>query len=348
MINTRLAVVLTSLVGALLLAATGCSSGAAQAEGTGGVELRLGYFPNLTHAGAIVGVDRGFFAEALGTNVRLSTRSFNAGPAATEAFFAGEIDATFIGPNPTINGFAKSKGQALRVISGATSGGAALVVRAGISTPEDLRGKKVATPQLGNTQDVALRYWLKQHGLRTDTKGGGDVAILPQENSQTLQTFGSGQIDGAWVPEPWATRLVQEAKGTILVDEATLWPGGRFVTTNLIVSTAFLTAHPDVVQRLLTGLVKATDWINANPADAQKVVNAGIEKLTGKPLKDATIAAAWKNLTFTVDPIAASLRESATHAQAVGLLEPVDLTTLYDLAPLNRALTAAGKPEIKE
>ncbi len=339
---------------ALALAAlglSGCSSTSASTGTNGGaspVELRLGYFPNLTHAAAIAGVEKGLFADALGSSATLKTTTFNAGPAATEAVFAGAIDATFIGPNPTINAYAKSKGAAIRVISGATGGGAALVVREGINSPADLKGKKIATPQLGNTQDVALRYWLTQQGLSADTQGGGDVSILPQDNGQSLTAFAAGQIDGAWVPEPYATRLVAESKGKVLVDEATLWPEGKFVTTNLVVRTEYLTAHPDVIKKLLEGLVKSTDYLNADAAVAQTTVNDGLKKLTGKSLKPEIIAAAWKNLTFTEDPYPAALRESAKHAIAVELLKEVDLTGLYDLGPLNEVLKAAGKPEIKE
>ena len=215
--------------------------------------LRLGYFPNVTHATALVGVEQGIFAEALGDDVTLETSTFNAGPEAIEALFAGAIDATYIGPNPAINGFAKSDGEALRIVSGATSGGAFLVVKPEITSPADLAGTAIATPPLGNTQDVALRAWLQEQGLSTDESGGGDVSIVPQENSATLDAFKAGHIDGAWVPEPWATRLIQEGGGTVLVDERDLWPDGQYVTTHLIVATQFLDDHPDVVKRPAPG-----------------------------------------------------------------------------------------------
>ena len=218
------------------------------------VELRLGYFPNLTHATALAGIKKGIFEDALPDNVTLTTMPFNAGPEAVEAIFSGGLDATFIGPNPAINAFSKSKGEAIRIISGATSGGAYLVVKPEITSAAQLKGKKLATPQLGNTQDVALRAWLKEQGLSTDAQGGGDVSILPQANSQTLDTFKSGDIDGAWVPEPWATRLVQEGGGKVLVDERDLWPNGQYVTTHLIVTPTFLKDHPDVVKALLAGV----------------------------------------------------------------------------------------------
>jgi len=313
---------------------------------TGPVTLNLGYFPNVTHATAIAGVEKGIFAKDLGTNVTLKTATFNAGPAAVEALFSGAIDATYIGPNPAINAWSQSNGSAIKIISGATAGGAALVVKPTINSAADLKGKKIATPQLGNTQDVALRAYLKDKGLKTDAAGGGDVNIVPQDNSQTLDTFKAGSIDGAWVPEPWVSRLVLDGGGKVLVDEKTLWPEGKFVTTLLVVRQAFLKAHPDVVKRLLQGQVDANDYVNKNPAEAQQVVNDGIGKVTGKKLSDAVIAAAWKNLTFTDDPIASSLKTSAQHAQDAGLLKPVNLTGIFDVSTLDVVLKAAGEPTV--
>jgi NitT/TauT family transport system substrate-binding protein len=312
----------------------GSSSGGAGESTT----LRLGYFPNVTHAPAIIGLERGMFADALGDRVTLETATFNAGTEAIEALFSGAIDATFIGPNPAINGFAQSEGEALRVVSGTTSGGASLVVRPDIDRPEDLEGTTLATPSLGNTQDVALRAWLADEGFSTDTTGGGDVSVVPQANADTLTAFQSGQIDGAWVPEPWATRLILEGGGEVLVDEADLWPDGRFVTTHLIVATEFLEDHPDTVRDLLVGLVDAIEFANEVPEEAQTVTNAGIEAVTRSALPSETISGAWEKLTFTWDPVASSLVESAADAEAVGLLEPVDLDGVYDLGLLNEVL----------
>jgi NitT/TauT family transport system substrate-binding protein len=326
-----------------LAAADGSGApGQAAPQGT----LRLGYFPNITHATALVGVESGIFATALGPAVKLETATFNAGSSAVEALLNGAIDATYLGPNPAINAFAKSSGQAIRIVAGATSGGAYLVVRREIASAADLRGKKLATPQLGNTQDVALRMWLLGQGLTTDAQGGGDVSILPQENAQTLETFTAGQIDGAWVPEPWATRLVLEGNGKVLIDERTLWSSGQYVTTHFVVRTDYLEANPDIVRALLAAHLEANELVNAEPARAQRLTNQGIEAITGKTLKTEVIEAAWRNLTFTVDPIAASLKGSADNAVKVGLLEPVDLTGIYDLGPLNELLRLAGKPEV--
>jgi NitT/TauT family transport system substrate-binding protein len=309
--------------------------------------IKLGYFPNITHAPALVGVNKGLFAEKLGST-KLEATTFNAGPAAIEALLSGAIDATYIGPNPAINGWSKSKGKALKIIAGSTSGGAGLVVKEGINTPADLKGKKIATPQLGNTQDVALRAWLKQNGLNADTSGGGDVSILPQDNATAVQAFAQGTIDGAWVPEPNYSKLVLESKGKVLVDEKTLWPNQEFVTTHLIVSQEFLKKYPGTVKKLLQGHIASIKYIKDDNADAQKAANAQIEALTSKPLKDEILTAAFANLKFTYDPIASSLFTSAKHAEEVGLLDPVDLKGIYDITLLNELLTADGQAEVSD
>jgi NitT/TauT family transport system substrate-binding protein len=322
---------------------SGSGSEGGEPEGT----LSLGYFPNVTHAPAIIGVEDGLFEDALGPGVELDIQTFNAGTEAIEALFAGDIDASFIGPNPAINGFAQSDGDALRIVSGTTSGGAALVVADGIDSSDDLTGKTLATPSLGNTQDVALRAWLKEEGFETDTAGGGDVEIIPQDNADSLTAFQDGAIDGAWVPEPWATRLVQEGGGHVLVDEADLWPEGQFVTTHLIVATDYLDEHPDIVKALLTGLLDAIDVANDDAAAAQATVNDGIEAITTKRLADATISNAWENLSFTADPVASSLQKSKDDAVDAGLLDDVDLDGIYDLTLLNEVLTERGDPEVE-
>ena len=219
-----------------------------------------------------------------------------------------------IGPNPAINAFAQSDGQAIRIVSGATSGGAALIVRDDITSPDQLAGTVLATPQLGNTQDVALRAWLLEQGYETDLEGGGDVSITPQANADALNAFIAGDIDGAWVPEPWSTRMVEEGGGRVLVNEADLWPDGEFVTTHLIVATEFLEEHPDVVKGLVEGNLAAIDFTNDDPEAAQETVIAAIEELSGSELSPETVATAWENLDFTVDPIATSLATSAQHA----------------------------------
>ncbi len=335
--------VLASVVVAVLI---GCSAEAAPT--TAPMVTHLGYFPNITHAAAIAGVANGYFVDAQQGASGVDTLTFNAGPDAVTAILSGSLDATFVGPNPAINAFVKSNGAAIRIVAGATSGGAFFVVRDGINTAQDLRGKTIATPQLGNTQDVALRSWLTTQGLTADTQGGGDVSILPQSNSQTLQTFIAGQIDGAWVPEPWATRLLQEGGGHVLVDERDLWPNGQYVTTLLIVRTEFLQQHRDVVKHLIEGLLKSTDYVNDQPAEAQAAVGTALTQLTGSTLQPQVISAAWGNLTFTVDPIAGSLQKSADEALTLGFLDSSDLTGIFDLSVLNEVLSAAGRPTVAQ
>lgn len=327
----------------LALAAVACGGGAGPAVADA-VELRLGYFPNLTHAPALIGVEKGYFKQELGPKVALKTATFNAGPEAVTALFANQLDITYIGPNPAINAYSQDK-ESVRIISGSTSGGASLVVKPTINDAADLKGKKIASPQLGNTQDVALRAWLGSQGIKV-TKEGGEVTIVAQQNSQTLDTFKAGAVDGAWVPEPWATRLRLEGSGTVLVNEQTLWPDGKFVTTHIIVRKEFLEKDPAVVERFLRGHIKAVDFANSNPVEAKAVVNGAIDKLTSKPLKQETLDAAWSNLEFSFDPIKTSLLKSARDAEEAGLLDPVDLSGIYSLTTLNKVLKDLGKTTI--
>ena len=339
---------MVTLAGAGVLAACGGAGDSSTSRSGDGTTVTLGYFPNITHATALVGVRKGLFSKHLGSGVKLRTATFNAGPAAVEAIFSGAVDASYVGPNPSINAWAKSHGKAIKIIAGAASGGAALIVKPSIKSVNDLRGKKIATPQLGNTQDVALRSWLKQRGFDTTKEGGGEVNILPQDNAQTVQTFEQGTIDGAWVPEPYASRLLIEGKGIKLVDEKTLWPGGRFVVTDLVVRTEFMREHPDLVKKLLAASVESNAHINDNPADAARTADDALKALTGKSLEPDVLAAAFENVTFTNDPIAASLRVGARHAQEIGLLEPVDLDGIYDLGPLNEVLRAGGAAQVSD
>jgi NitT/TauT family transport system substrate-binding protein len=311
------------------------------------VALRLGYFPNLTHAPALAGIKKGFFATALGSKVTFETHTFNSGGDAVTAMLSNSIDATFVGPSPTTNAFVQSRGKAIRVIAGATSGGALLVVKSSITSAQGLKGKKIADPQLGATQDVALRWFLKSNGLTSDTAGGGDISVLPQDNAQTLTAFKQGHIDGAWVPEPWASRLVIEGNGKVLVDERDLWPHGKFVTTNLIARTDFLRGHPTQIRALLEGLYQSVAYLNSNPTDAQTLTNKAIAEITGKKLAAGVVSAAWPHLAFTLDPLPATLKISADHAHNVGLLARVHLKGLYDLTLLNQVLAAHMEPVLQ-
>lgn len=321
---------------------TNDTSGEVTGEPSG--ELNLGYFPNVTHAPAIIGVEDGIFQEALG-DAELDVSTYNSGTEASEALLTGAIDATFIGPNPAINAFAESDG-AVKIVSGTTSGGASLVVGERIESADDLAGTTLATPSLGNTQDVALRAWLAEEGYEADQTGGGDVSILPQNNADTLTSFVDGSIDGAWVPEPWATRLVLEGGGQVLVDEADLWPEGRFVTTHLLVRTDYLEENPANVKALLDGLLDSIDVANDDAEAAQGTTNDGIEAVTNNRLEDDTITGAWENLEFTPDPVASSLQKPKDDAVEAGLLDDVDLEGIYDLSILNSLLTERGDEEV--
>jgi NitT/TauT family transport system substrate-binding protein len=340
---------LALLAGALAVTVAGAeTAGAANSkqQASEPVNVRLGYFPNVTHAPALVGVEGGMFQKALGKNT-LDVKTFNAGPEEVTALLAGALDIGYIGPNPSVNAYVQSNGEAVRVVGGATAGGAYLVVRPDIDKASDLEGKKVATPQLGNTQDVALRVWLKKQGFKTDTSGGGDVQVTPLDNALALDAFKQNQIAGAWVPEPWATRLINEGGGKILVDERTLWPQGQYVTTNIIVRTQFLDEHPDVVKQVLEGNLAAIDFIETNRTQAEQYVGTQIQEITGKPIPAALVTSSFDNLTFTHDPLPQTLQRSAKDAVAVGLLEPPKkLFKLYDLKPLNSILRAQGIPEV--
>jgi len=316
------------LAAAAVVACGGAASPAPAAADSGPVTLRFGYFPNLTHATALVGVNKGFIAGALGPGMTLENHTYNAGPDEVTALLSGALDAGFMGPNPAVNAYVQSHAEAVRIIAGGTSGGALLVVRPNLTSPADLRGRKLADPQLGGTQDIALRWYLKSQGFNTDAAGGGDVHILPQDNATALNAFRQGQLDGAWLPEPWASRLIVEGGAKVLVDERDLWPGGKFISTNLVVRTEFLRAHPGSIHKLLEGLYTA---------------NAAIAQVTGKPLAANVVSNAWPHLAFSLDPLAATLGASADHQQKLGLASgSIPLRGIYDLALLNQVLTEHG------
>jgi len=303
--------------------------------------VRVGAFPNITHPQAMVGKNEGWFEKALGSGIKIDWKSFNAGPSAIEALFAGALDITYIGPNPAITGYVRSNGEALRVVAGATSGGAALVVRndSGIQKPEDFHGKRVASPQMGNTQDVALRAWLKAHGMKSADKGG-DVMVMPMANPDQLTLFQKKELDAAWAPEPWATRLIKEGNGRLFLDERDLWPKGQFVTAHIIVSTKFLHEHPDVVKNFIRAHVELTEWINGHLPEAKRKLNDQIQKETGKALSPALLDEAFGRLQVTYDPLRSSLLNSAHSAFEAGFLGKTmpDLSNLYDLSLLNQVL----------
>jgi NitT/TauT family transport system substrate-binding protein len=312
--------------------------------------IRVGAFPNITHAQAMVGKSNGFFDKAMGSQVKVQWTSFNAGPAAIEALFAGAIDMTYVGPNPAINGYVRSNGEALRVVAGAASGGASLIVRsdAGINGAQDFHGKRIASPQFGNTQDVALRNWLKKNGLKTNDKGG-DVQIVPMANPDQLTLFLKKDLDAAWAPEPWASRLIHEGNGRLLVDERSLWPNGQFVIGLLVVNTKFLNAHPDLVKNWIRANVDLTDWINGHEAEAKKLLNEQIQRETGKALSTQILDEAFSRMQVTYDPLHAALNTAAQQAFEDGFLgrQMPDLSHLYDLTILNQVLAEKKRKAIQ-
>ncbi len=311
--------------------------------------IRVGAFPNITHAQAMVGKANGWFDKAMGSEARVQWTSFNAGPAAIEALFAGAIDMTYVGPNPAINGYVRSNGEALRVIAGAASGGASLIVRndAGISKPEDFRGKRVASPQFGNTQDVALRNWLQNRGMKTTDKGG-DVQIVPMANPDQLTLFLKKELDAAWAPEPWATRLIHEGNGRLFVDERSLWPNGQFVIGLLVVRTKFLSENPDLVRNWIRAHVELTEWISAHSAEAKKLLNEQIRRETSKALPSVVLEEAFARMQVTYDPLHSALNTAAQQAFADGFLgrSMPDLSGLYDLTLLNQILAEKKRKAI--
>lgn len=347
-VRRRALVLLVSLAAAVM--APGVFGGGVGLAKPSSAVVRLGYFPNITHSQALLGVANGEFVKALGPEVELKSLVFNAGPSVIEALFAGELDLAYIGPNPAINGYVKSEGQALRIIAGATSGGAALVVRtgAGIQTIADFHGKRIASPQLGNTQDVALKAWLLRNGYRLKEKGG-DVEVIPLKNADQLTLFRTREIDGAWAPEPWAARLVQEGHGKLFLDERTLWPGGKFVTAHVIASTKFLKEHPDLVRRFLGAHVRLTLWINAHLPEAKLKLNAELKRLTGQGLSLKVLDEAFGRLVVTYDPVSDSLYDSADAAFELGYLGRVkpDLSGIYALEPLNEVLKGEKLPAVR-
>jgi NitT/TauT family transport system substrate-binding protein len=328
------------IAAALLLA--GCSSSSSSSSGstsnanTGGgspVTVRLGFLSNITHAPALIAMKEGFFTKALGSAGTLKATAFSAGTEETTAILSGQLDAAYVGPNPAITAWQKSSD--IQIISGVATGGASIVVKKGITSAAQLKGKSLATPSLGNTQDVALRYWLKQHGVTTNTTGGGDAFIKPTKpNSAAVLQFKSGQIAGGSEPAPYDIQMVQDG-GSVLLSE----PG---VTTLLIVTKSFLSAHPAIVSDLLKAQVQANAFIKSSPAQAQADANAELASYTGKPLKADLIAASFKEITFTNDPNQASLKTDADQAVSLGLLKPVNLDGIYNLGPLNKVLASAA------
>ena len=291
--------------------------------------VRVGHFPNLTHVQALVARNlerqgRGWFEERLGPGVRIAWFAYNAGPSAMEAIFAESLDLTYVGPNPAINAYARSGGEEIRIVAGAVTGGSALVVQpdAGFRNAADFRGKRIATPQFGNTQDVAARAWLAAGGLRI-TQAGGDAQVLPTSNPDQLALFKTRRLDAVWTVEPWVSRLELEAGGKVLVsDEAA-------VTTVLVSRARFLSSHTDIVRRFVAAHRELNDWIRQHPEEAQGMVAAELKTRFRMELAPQVIAHAWPRMKLTGDISLEVLQEFVRSAQQVGFLRSMpDLSRL--------------------
>jgi NitT/TauT family transport system substrate-binding protein len=330
---------------AAVVATSGISSGGSAIREPESDVLRIGYFPNISHAQAVIGVGNGDFQRTLG-DIEIQAKLFNAGPAAIEALFSKQIDVAYIGPNPAINGYMRSEGEALRIIAGAASGGAVFVVRndAGIDSVQDLAGKTFSSPQLGNTQDVALRNYLLENGYEDEK----NVKVLPAANSEIVTLMLRKDIHGAWVPEPWGARLVEEANAKIFLDERELWPEGQFVTAHIIVRTAYLESNPETIKKLLEAHIDETLWIKDNPEEAMAAFNEELQELTGQTIQERVLSAGMSRMELTWDPVQDSLFQSANDAFEIGFFdERPDLTGIYDLTLLNEVLSEEGLPEVQ-
>lgn len=325
---------LTCFVGLLLIA--GC--GAQPTE----TKIRLGYFPNVTHAQALIGMETGLFAAAV--DGQLEPRVFKAGPVAIEALFAGEIDLLYVGPSPAVNGYLRSGGAALRVISGAMSGGAVLVLRNALTFEgaHSLEGLRLASPAYANTQDIALRAYLQEAGVKAEviTVTAADMAAL----------FARNELDGAWVPEPWGARLAREAPVRVVVDERELWQAGQFTTTLLVARAQFLGSHPDLVKRFLTAHVDVTDWMVQHPEEAVQSIQSHLQQLLGKEMATDLLQEALGRMAPTYDPLVQTVLRTATRARALGYLpaEGALNTNLFDLQLLTAVLQERGLPPITQ
>jgi NitT/TauT family transport system substrate-binding protein len=304
--------------------------------------LRLGYFPNINHAQAAIGVENGNYQKALG-NIQLQTQIFNAGPSAVEALFADRIDCSYVGPNPAVNGYIKSGGS-LRVIAGVSSGGAVFVVGndVRINSPDDLAGKKLGSPQLGNTQDVALRNYLKNHGYDVRLTGG-DPEIVPAKTADILTLMVKKEIDGAWVPEPWGARLVREANARIFVNEQDLWQDGKFASSLLICKTSYIQSNPQTVKKLIEAHVSETQWINSHKEETIGLFNKAAMEILGSEFNEGDLRNSLTRMEFTYDPLEKTVQKQANDAYSLGLIDKQpDLSGMFDLQILNEVLQQRG------
>ncbi|MEW5977924.1 MAG: ABC transporter substrate-binding protein [Acidobacteriota bacterium] len=308
-------------------------------------EIRLGCFPNLTHAQALIGLANGTFQRHLGPDTPIVQKIFPSGPSAMEAILAGEVDLVYVGPGPAINGFVRSRARVFKIIAGAASGGSVLVAREGVrlELSEDYQHKRFASPQIGNTQDVSLRIYLKEMGYLPLEKGG-TVEVLPVANPDILSLFLRREIHAAWVPEPWGTILVRQGNGHIVIDERDLWPDRRFATTVLVAANAFLARSPEQAAKLLAGHVEVTSWVQEHPAEASRLLNQEISRIMRKEMNGAILDEALQRVEVTWDPIASSIHTYFRRARELKYVKKGTIQGLVDVSLLNQVLAEKGLP----
>lgn len=301
--------------------------------------VRAGHFSTATHAPALIGRARGDFESALGPAVRIDWKIFNAGSLAIEALFAGAIDILYVGPNPAVNGFVRSQGEALRIVAGVASGGSAFLVRknSGIQKFEDIHGKRVATPQIGNSQDVALRYFMKEKDLAPKAQGGNVDIFSNIVSGDQLTVLAQSQVDAIWTVEPWVSRLQSEVGAEVLFEESSLWPDGKYATSLIVVRKNFLEERPDIVATWVRTHSELIEWMAAHDAEAKQIFNEELKRETGKALPAAYLDSCFKRIFFTVDPMKDSVEISADRAFQIGFLkQKPDLKDLFDLRFLEK------------
>ena len=320
--NTRI----LSAICAAILAVCGLSSCSKQQSNV----VRIGHFPNISHAQALVAHNlsrqgKGWFEQRVGKDVEIQWALFNAGPSAMESLLSGAVDVTYVGPSPAINAFARTGGEDVRIIAGSADGGASLVVdpKKNIKKPSDFKGKRIGTPQLGNTQDVACRAWLAENGMNV-TLTGGDAFVIATPNPEQLQLFRSGSLDAVWTVEPWVTRLVDEAGGKIYLQQ------NDTVTTVLVAGQKILKERPEFIKKLAAAHEELTRWINENPQEAQKLVHAELQALTGGKISLDLVKKAWPRLIFTSQMNPKGLQDFVDSAYKSKLLKNrVDVKNLF-------------------
>ena len=286
-----------------------------------GNEIRVAFFPSISHVVPIVGIENNIFQENLTEQKIIEVKIFDSGPQVIESLFAKSIDLAYVGPGPIINGFLKSNGQDLKILAGATNGGASFIIQkdSGLDSIENFQGKRIASPQISNTQDVSLRHYLSTHGLEPVEKGG-TVFVINISNPDIYTLFAKGDIDGAWVPEPWATILVEELGGVRLFNESQFWPEKQFSSVLLIGRTNFIEQNPEVVEKWILSNQKTAEWINSNPDKTKMIYNEFMQDYMGKTFSKKIVDESFSNLEITSDPIKNSVLTFAERADSLGYL----------------------------